>query len=53
MGKGKGNVDFWCFLVKKGRLLFEINNKIVPRGIIFKAFSLVKKKLPGKSKIIL
>ncbi len=53
MGKGKGNTDFWCFPVKKGRMLFEINKSVVPIGIIFKAFSLVRQKLPGKSKIIL
>lgn len=53
MGKGKGNIDFWCFLVKRGRIIFEINKTIVPRSIIFKAFSIVTKKLPGFSSIII
>lgn len=53
MGKGKGNTDFWCMPVKKGRVLFEINKTIVPVGIIFKAFSLVGRKLPGSTKIVL
>lgn len=53
MGKGKGNTDYWCFPVKKGRILFEINKTIVPMSVIFKAFSLVGRKLPGSIKIIL
>lgn len=53
MGKGKGNTAFWCFPVKKGRMLFEINKNIVPVGVIFKAFNLVKQKLPGTAKIVL
>lgn len=53
MGKGKGNTDYWCLPIKKGRILFEINKNIVPIGVIFKAFSLVGRKLPGLTKIIL
>lgn len=53
MGKGKGNVDFWCFPVLKGQMLFEINKEIVPMSIIFKAFSSVNRKLPGLTKILL
>lgn len=53
MGKGKGNVDYWCLPIKQGRILFEINKIIIPKSIIFKAFSLIKYKLPGLIKIIL
>lgn len=53
MGKGKGNTDYWCFPVKKGRMLFEINKTVVPVSIIFKAFSLVGSKIPGSVKIVL
>ena len=53
MGKGAGNIDFWCFPVLKGRVLFEVNKNIIPISVIFKAFSSVTNKLPGSSKIIL
>jgi large subunit ribosomal protein L16 len=53
MGKGKGNVDYWCFLAKKGRILFEFDNKKLPLGIIFNSFLLVSTKLSVKSLIIL
>jgi large subunit ribosomal protein L16 len=27
MGKGKGNISYWCFPVKAGRVIFEIQEK--------------------------
>jgi large subunit ribosomal protein L16 len=53
MGKGKGNVDHWCFLVKKGRILFEFDYKQIPLGIIYNSFKMAADKLPLKSLIIL
>jgi large subunit ribosomal protein L16 len=48
MGKGKGNVEYWCFLIKKGKILFELNKKQVPMQKAFSCFSLASDKLPGK-----
>lgn len=53
MGKGKGNIDFWCFPVLKGRILFEINKNVVPSSVIFKAFNAVGQKLSCSTKILL
>lgn len=51
MGKGKGAVDHWIFKVKPGYVLCEIvTDKI---EIAVKAFVMIKKKLPLKTKIIL
>jgi large subunit ribosomal protein L16 len=53
MGKGKGNVEYWCFLAKAGRILLEFDNRLLPLGVIFNAFTLVSSKLPIKSVVIL
>ncbi len=53
MGKGKGNVAYWCFLVKKGRILFEFDNNQIPLGIIYNSFNIASNKLPIKTLIIL
>jgi large subunit ribosomal protein L16 len=37
MGKGKGNLNFWYFFAKSGRVIFELNKKI-PKIIAYKAF---------------
>jgi large subunit ribosomal protein L16 len=50
MGKGKGSVDSWVKKVKVGTILFKIKIPILAIGI--KAFKLVQKKLPIKTKII-
>lgn len=53
MGKGKGNVDSWCFLLKKGRIMFEFDYKQIPLGIIFNSFNSASNKLPVKSLVVL
>jgi large subunit ribosomal protein L16 len=53
MGKGKGNIAYWCFLSKKGRILFEFDNNEIPFGVIFNSFIVASNKLPIKSLIIL
>ena len=50
MGKGKGVVKYWAFLMKKYTLLLEI--KGVNYNLIQKNIKLSKIKLPFKSKII-
>jgi large subunit ribosomal protein L16 len=50
MGKGKGNVDFWCSPVKAGTILFEIQGVTQQKGIF--ALLKVQKKIFFKTKII-
>lgn len=48
MGKGKGNVDHWCFLIKKGRVLFELDAKAIDKAAAFHCFLLASRKLPSR-----
>ena len=50
MGKGKGDLDHWVAVVKRGRVLFEISG--VPEEFAKTIFRLVSFKLPVKSKFI-
>jgi large subunit ribosomal protein L16 len=44
IGKGKGNVSFWCTYVKKGQILFELYGATFSVGTT--AFRIIKAKLP-------
>lgn len=51
MGKGKGNIDFWCFPVILGRVVFELGGQIP----IYNAKSCLRggsRKLPFKCRIV-
>jgi large subunit ribosomal protein L16 len=50
MGGGKGNVDHYVFLVRPGRIIFEIDG--VPAATAKEALRLASFKLPFKSKVI-
>lgn len=50
MGKGVGSISGWVFPVKKGRILFELNN--VPFALAKVALKSASSKLPVKSKFI-
>ena len=50
MGGGKGAVDRWVSVVKRGRILFEIGD--VPEDIAKEALIRASHKLPIKTKII-
>jgi len=50
MGKGKGELDHWGCLVKRGKVLFEIGG--VPEDFARQIFRLVAFKLPVKTKFI-
>lgn len=50
MGKGKGMPDHWVSVVKRGRILFEIEG--VPRELALEAMRLAAHKLPIKTKFI-
>jgi len=50
MGKGKGSPAGWVAVVKKGRILFEMEG--VPHEMAREAFRLSAHKLPMKTKFI-
>ena len=49
-GKGKGNVEYYAYLVKPGSVIFEIGG--VPLELATKAFKRAEAKLPFKVKLI-
>jgi len=50
MGKGKGALDHWVAVIKKGRILFEIGG--VPKQFSREAMRLAAHKLPIKTKFV-
>lgn len=50
MGKGKGNPEEWVAVVKRGRVIFEIEG--VPEPIAREAFRLAAHKLPVKTRFL-
>ncbi len=50
MGGGKGNVDHYVFVVRPGRIIFEIDG--VPEATAKEALRLASFKLPFTSKVI-
>jgi large subunit ribosomal protein L16 len=50
MGKGKGAPDTWVAVIKRGRMLFEIEG--VPRQLAQEAFRRAAHKIPFKTKFV-
>ncbi len=50
MGKGKGDLDHWVAVVKRGCILFELGG--VPQDYALQCFRLAAYKLPLKTKFI-
>lgn len=50
MGKGKGALDHWVAVVRRGRILFELDG--VPLEVAQEALRLAAQKLPVKCKFI-
>ena len=50
MGKGKGDIDHWVCVVKRGRILFELSG--IPEEYAKICFRLVAYKLPIKCKFV-
>ncbi len=50
MGKGKGDLDHWVCVVKRGRILFELGG--IPEEYAKQCFRLAVYKLPLKTKFI-
>ncbi|MBI4972540.1 MAG: 50S ribosomal protein L16 [Candidatus Omnitrophica bacterium] len=50
MGKGKGELDYWVAVVKRGKVLFEMGG--VPEEYARQCFRLAAYKLPLRTKFI-
>ncbi len=50
MGKGKGDLDYWVAVIKRGRVLFELGG--VPEEFARRCFRLAAYKLPCKTKFV-
>lgn len=50
MGKGKGDLDHWVSVVKRGRILFELGG--VPEEFARHCFRLAAYKLPFQTKFV-
>ena len=50
MGKGKGDLDHWVAVVKRGKVLFELSG--VPEDFAKMVLRLVSFKLPVKTKFV-
>src|SRR3989338_2806746 len=50
MGKGKGELDHWVAVIKRGRILFELGG--VPEGLAHEAFRMCAYKLPFPVKFV-
>ncbi len=50
MGKGKGNIDAWVAVVKRGRVLFEIEG--LPEAEAKEVLRLAAYKLPIKTRMV-
>ncbi len=50
MGKGKGDIDFWCAVVKPGTVMFELGGVTEDKAKL--AFKRMAHKLPIKVKMV-
>ncbi|NTV28895.1 MAG: 50S ribosomal protein L16 [Candidatus Omnitrophica bacterium] len=50
MGKGKGDLDHWVAVIKRGRIIFEVSG--VPEDFAKNLLRLVAFKLPVKTKFV-
>ncbi len=50
MGGGKGNVEMWVAVVKRGKILFEIAG--VPENMAMEALRIAQYKLPIRTRIV-
>jgi large subunit ribosomal protein L16 len=50
MGKGKGELDHWVAVIKRGRVLFEVSG--IPEDFAKNVLRLVSFKLPVKTKFV-
>ena len=51
MGKGKGEPEYWCCVVRPGRILYELGG--VPEDLARQALRRVSTKMPIKTRMVL
>ena len=51
MGKGKGDLDHWVSVVKRGTILFELGG--IPQELARQCFRLAAHKIPMRTKFII
>jgi large subunit ribosomal protein L16 len=51
MGKGKGEPEYWCCVVRPGRILYELGG--VPEDLARQALRRVASKMPIKTRMVL
>ncbi len=50
MGTGKGEIKYWCAVIKPGTMLFELAG--VPKDAAIQCFSRVAHKLPFRTRLV-
>ena len=50
MGKGKGDVDFWCAVVREGTILYEVGG--VTEDVAKRAFARTAHKMPVRCRLV-
>jgi large subunit ribosomal protein L16 len=50
MGKGKGEPEYWCCVVRPGRILYELGG--VPEDVARQALRRVSTKMPIKTRMV-
>jgi large subunit ribosomal protein L16 len=50
MGKGKGEPEYWCCVVRPGRILYELGG--VPEDLARQALRRVSTKMPIKTRMV-
>jgi len=50
MGKGKGETEYWCAVVKPGLVMFELGG--VPEDVAKQAFNRVARKMPIRTRFV-
>jgi large subunit ribosomal protein L16 len=50
MGKGKGEPEFWCAVIRPGTVMFELGG--VPEELARQAFNRAAHKLPMRTRFV-
>jgi large subunit ribosomal protein L16 len=51
MGKGKGEPEYWCAVVRPGTILYEIGGGI-PEGVARQALARISHKMPVRCRMV-
>jgi large subunit ribosomal protein L16 len=50
MGTGKGEIKYWCAVIRPGTILFEIGG--IPKDAVVECFNRVAHKLPFRTRLV-